>query len=420
MARVGHLESQMSIKLSTHAVLFLGTPHQGGQGVSIAEIVTKLMATFTYTNKRLIEQIKPNSEWLQDFQSRYNAISQEFKTVFFYETKPMSVPVLGYLLIVPRSSAVVFGATNAEEVALAADHSTMAKFTSLQDRNFRKVGDRIVLLFRSAGLATRGNWARWEVEKTYQLDSHTVKSTGKTSREFNVGVTIAGGWNDHFTGRQKTLLHLDDILRPVSNRSALKIVVIYGPGGVGKTQVALEYANRHQGDFASIFWIDGNRKDTVDTSIRKFLEDITNHYRSHDLVESPRYKLLSDTIESLNKKRNPAKDSPSTSPPPELVAKDAFFKWLSFEENRSWLLIIDNMDDLESVKLRDLLPTTTWGTILVTSRRADLAVNWESIQLLEMEHDDAFSLLEECSGLTLVHETAGKRPRRKTTRLFRV
>lgn len=99
MARTGHLEDQKSMKLSTYAVLFLGTPHQGGQGIELAQVLTKVLSAFSHTNERLLKRMKPNSDWLMDLQKRYNAISQDFKTVFFYETLKMPVPLLGRLLV---------------------------------------------------------------------------------------------------------------------------------------------------------------------------------------------------------------------------------------------------------------------------------------------------------------------------------
>lgn len=79
--------------------MYLGTPHQGGEGVSLAKIVAHAISAFAYTNQRLLSRIERHSEWLQDLQSRYNSISGDFETVFFYETFEMPVPLLGRLLV---------------------------------------------------------------------------------------------------------------------------------------------------------------------------------------------------------------------------------------------------------------------------------------------------------------------------------
>ncbi len=84
-ARVGHLERQKSIKLSTYGILFFATPHQGAEGVSISKIVAQVRSVHSYTNTKLLGQVEYQSEWLQTLQNHYNAISADFDTVFFYE-----------------------------------------------------------------------------------------------------------------------------------------------------------------------------------------------------------------------------------------------------------------------------------------------------------------------------------------------
>lgn len=90
---------QKSIKLSTYGVLFLATPHQGGEGVHLAQIMTRVFSVVSYTNPKLLEQVQRHSTWLQDLQARYNSISGDFETVFFYETYEMALPVLGRVLV---------------------------------------------------------------------------------------------------------------------------------------------------------------------------------------------------------------------------------------------------------------------------------------------------------------------------------
>ncbi|KAE9566432.1 hypothetical protein CGMCC3_g17397 [Colletotrichum fructicola] len=393
MARVGHLESQRSIKLSTTAVIFLGTPHQGGRGVPIAQIVTRIMSSVSHTNPKLLDRMRPNSDWLLDLQYRYNAISQDFTAIYCYETLEMPLPFLGRLLlalqIVPRYSAVVFGAVNSEEVSFTADHSTIVKYHNLEDPNFQKIAKRLQVLSMSATEQTRENWRVWEALKarpdprlTTPLDSNSQSASQK---EFDVGITFRAIWNRHFTGREEILRLLDEMLVLKSTYNSFQMVVLYGPGGAGKTHIALEYARRHQTDYTSIHWIDGSREDVIEISVETCVNNIRRHYESHGNTESPRYLLLKDTSSSH--------------------ARDNYFKWLSHEDNNSWLLIIDNVDDLESVNFRELLPSASAGRIIVTSRRSDLAINWDSIQIATMEQHEALALLQKSSGTVLIDGT---------------
>ncbi|KAK7424846.1 hypothetical protein QQZ08_008476 [Neonectria magnoliae] len=383
MARVGHLESQKSIKLSTYAVFFLGTPHQGGNGVSIAKFFTNAMSAVSFTNSKLWERMRPNSEWLQDLQYRYNTISQDFETTYFYEMYKMKVFGLGQILAVPKYSAVVFGSINSEDVGLAADHSTMVKYTGLRDGGFQKVGSRLKILAAKARSKVDHNWHLWDSQKnTY---ASPVRTHVERSKEFDIGMAFSSIRNPYFTGRGTTLLHLDHMLREPSQNMGFSLVVLYGAGGIGKTQIALEYAHRSRSEYASIFWIDGAREDTVDASMQSCLRELQRHYQIHDLSKSPRYKLIKHVLDTRGSMAN------------NQTVRETFFKWLTYDDNHNWLMIIDNVDDLESVDFRTLLPSTQWGTILVTTRRSDLAVNWRSIEVHEMDQLEAMSLLKQSS-----------------------
>ena len=46
-----------------------------------------------------------------------------------------------------------------------------------------------------------------------------------------------------------------------------QVVVLHGLGGIGKTQLAAEFARRHQAAFTSVFWLDGNSEDSLKQSI---------------------------------------------------------------------------------------------------------------------------------------------------------
>lgn len=63
--------------------------------------------------------------------------------------------------VVPRLSAVVFGAVNAEDVGLDADHSTMAKYADLNDPDLQDIIKRMVLFCRHSTVFVHRSWDHW-------------------------------------------------------------------------------------------------------------------------------------------------------------------------------------------------------------------------------------------------------------------
>jgi hypothetical protein len=71
----------------------------------------------------------------------------------------------------------------------------------------------------------------------------------------------------NFIGRRSDLDSLERQLAPREVRERRKICVIYGLGGIGKTQLAIEYARLHKDLYISFFWIDGRTKESLIQSL---------------------------------------------------------------------------------------------------------------------------------------------------------
>lgn len=85
-ARKGALEEQRAIKVSTYGILFMGTPHQGGSGVHLGELMLNLASIFVTTNDRILQHLERDSELLQQQLGQYAPISGDFITKFAYKT----------------------------------------------------------------------------------------------------------------------------------------------------------------------------------------------------------------------------------------------------------------------------------------------------------------------------------------------
>ena len=98
-AKTQHLEHHRSIKISTCAIIFLGTPHQGGDGVVWGERLLTVASVFVHTNTKILENLRQSSELLQHQLEQYAPIGGDFITKFAYETYPTPLPVGPALLV---------------------------------------------------------------------------------------------------------------------------------------------------------------------------------------------------------------------------------------------------------------------------------------------------------------------------------
>ncbi len=71
----------------------MGTPHQGGNGVRLGELMLNLASIFVKTNNKILQHLERGSEWLQQQLGQYAPISGHFVTIFAYETYPTPIAV---------------------------------------------------------------------------------------------------------------------------------------------------------------------------------------------------------------------------------------------------------------------------------------------------------------------------------------
>lgn len=170
--------------------------------------------------------------------------------------------------------------------------------------------------------------------------------------------TISTHWvlpykrNPFFTGRSDFFAKLYTKLRP----SSCVTSALTGMGGLGKTQIAIEYAYRYHAEYTAIFWVTAETEETIFNS---FLH-IAEHLQLTEIQEQPQQRIVS-----------------------------AVFQWLT--SHRDWLLIFDNVENCTLVKT--YLPSAPFGSILLTSRLRALTIATHSIRLMTMEHEEALTFL---------------------------
>jgi tetratricopeptide (TPR) repeat protein/transcriptional regulator with XRE-family HTH domain len=157
--------------------------------------------------------------------------------------------------------------------------------------------------------------------------------------------------NSFFTGREEILLHLYTILNTSNTAALTQTQAISGLGGIGKTQIAVEYAYRFREHYSAVLWVSASSRDA-------FISD---------------FVMLASFL-----------DLPEKSELDQDIVVSAVKRWLS--TNTDWLLIVDNVDDLQIIV--EFLPTLSMGKVLLTTRLQALGSVARGIEVEKMESDE--------------------------------
>ncbi|KAG7403952.1 Nephrocystin-3 [Fusarium oxysporum f. sp. raphani] len=207
-ARQGALLDQRSVKLSTYGILFMGTPHQGGNGVQLGRVLANVASVFVATDDRLFKHLERDSEWLLQQLGQYGPISGEFVTKFAYEEYPTSIAPGKRILVVPRASAVVPGQADAEPIVIHADHKNMVKFLSKQDVGYATVSEHLQIMMVDAEGIIR---SRWEAESR----ADNARGNGM---QFSLPFSLSEvNEVSHFVARKEELALMQEILTTCRN-----------------------------------------------------------------------------------------------------------------------------------------------------------------------------------------------------------
>lgn len=178
--------------------------------------------------------------------------------------------------------------------------------------------------------------------------------------------------SDHFVDRQYDTDDLERCLLPRSRspRTQRRIFVLYGLGGIGKTQLAADFARRYKATFSSVFWLDGRSEDHLRQSLAGYSSKIPKGQipdRSRSLV------LRSDDDVKI-------------------IVADVL-DWLARPDNVDWLLIFDNVDrDFDqgsatgAYDIRQYLPGDH-GSVLITTRLSRLSQLGDSRRLRKVDEE---------------------------------
>ena len=85
--------------------------------------------------------------------------------------------------------------------------------------------------------------------------------------------------NGNFFGRDHALQEIADRLSPC--HEGISSVSLHGLGGVGKTQLALEYCYRHKSEYDAIFWANAESELSIQQSLANVAVDALRLENAH-------------------------------------------------------------------------------------------------------------------------------------------
>ncbi len=164
--------------------------------------------------------------------------------------------------------------------------------------------------------------------------------------------------NPFFTGRERLLEQLHNNLTAGQATALTQAQAINGLGGIGKTQVAIEYAYRHrQSDlYHFIFWVNADTRE----------------------------RLIADYVEIARLLHLPEQHEQDQN-----IIVAAVKRWLAMHHD--CLLILDNADDLSMIE--NFLPTEMTCHILITTREQTIGPLAQSIEVEKMAREEGTLML---------------------------
>lgn len=189
--------------------------------------------------------------------------------------------------------------------------------------------------------------AKSQEENAYKAE----KKAGSPSIPSSI-LTIPYPRNPFFTGREEILARLHSMLQQQKSAALTQASALSGLGGIGKTQIALEYAYRYQEHYKTILWVDAYTRDNF-LKLAAMLDLPEQHEQELEIVLS------------------------------------AVKRWLG--THTDWLLILDNVED--PTMIAEFLPRHNQGNVLITTRLHTLGTIADSIEVEKMGHEDAIQFL---------------------------
>jgi hypothetical protein len=220
----------------------------------------------------------------------------------------------------------------------------------------------------------------------------TIACIRNQKQNFNVAFDLTGiPKTNAFIGRKVDLNVMKELLMPGEVSHRRKICVVYGLGGMGKTQLAIEYARLHKASYTSFFWLDGKTEESL---IQSLLQ-IASRLPKGQIAD-----VDAQEIKGLEESRRRAQD---------------VLQWFALDENTKWLLVFDNIDKTSyeeeaseqntmsspAYDITRYFPRGDTGSIVITTRLQRLISLGSYVHLRKLDILDSLLILERHTGRSL-------------------
>ena len=177
-------------------------------------------------------------------------------------------------------------------------------------------------------------------------------------------------------------------------------MALHGLGGIGKTQLAIQYAYIHQKDYTSVWWVNASTTQTLSQGFLGIAQQLLSYHAEKPLgVLKPENAHIAAAL-GLPPGVVDQNGKLTTSTDITEIVVNAIIGWFAVEDNNQWLLIIDNYDDM-SVNIYDFLHPRSSGSILITSRSRDTRRFGKALEVQEVTQDEALEILRKSAHMDM-------------------
>ncbi|CAG7850798.1 SubName: Full=Related to kinesin light chain {ECO:0000313/EMBL:CCA76343.1}; Flags: Fragment [Serendipita indica DSM 11827] len=340
------------ILVSTHAILFFGTPHSGLEGTTLLTMINRFASMYTKTTNVLLKDLENHSSELENVQSLYVAASEKFNSIFFCEAYKTPAERKRRKLNVPHHAAVISGDRNATTIVLHASHEDLVRFHAADSDNYRTVLHHLKD-YSSSATCCGEKWTREDTCRSAARGESAAREVLRPKLLPPLSISYIERPKLQSLITQK-LLHHGNVWRQPR-------CILHGLGGSGKTQLATRWIRENRSSFTQVIVVDASSQAQLEVDLERSIRSLGTEYHS-------------------------------------MTWKDAV-SYLDSKEER-WLLFIDNADS-PGLNLHSYLPSSTHGAIIITTRNRGCIGHAPNgaIPVGELEENEAINLLHTVSNI---------------------